>query len=80
MQLRIFLQGSEYIFQRDKYYKYKTKTSLPAQYSMYFPGEDAEVVYIFVLIKLYIFNDTDNGHYVYDVLDYTTGTWWNFDD
>ena len=22
----------------------------------------------------------DKGHYVCDVLDYNTGTWWNFDD
>ena len=22
----------------------------------------------------------DKGHYVYDVLDYNTGTWCNFDD
>ena len=22
----------------------------------------------------------DKGHYVYDLLDYNTGTWWNCDD
>ena len=57
----------------------KIKIALPAQYSMSFPNEP-KVIYILVSIKLYIGNDMDQGHYVCDVLDYNTGTWWNFDD
>ena len=59
--------------------KNKTKISLPAQYSMYFPN-DPKVLYILVSMKLHIGNDMDQGHYVWDVLDYNTGTWWNCDD
>ena len=36
MILRIFLQRSEYNFEKYEYYKNKTKIALPAQYSMYF--------------------------------------------
>ena len=39
-----------------------------------------EVIYIIVCIKLNIGNDMDKGHYVCDILDYNTGTWWNCDD
>ena len=46
---------------------------------MSFPGEDAEVIYIFVSINIYIGNDMDSGHYVCYVLDYNTGTWRNCD-
>ena len=54
--------------------KIKTKISLPDQYSNSFPDKHPEVIYILVSIKLYIGNDMDKGHYVCDVLDYTTGT------
>ena len=80
MQLRIFLQISEYKFEKNVYCKNKTKIALPAQYSMSFPYKYAEVLYILVSIKLHIDNDMDKGHYVCDVLDYSTGTWWNYDD
>ena len=46
---------------------------------MYFPVIYAEVLYIPVSIKLHICNDMNKGHYVCDVLEYTTGTWWNCD-
>ena len=46
---------------------------------MSFPN-DPKVIYILVSIKLDIGNDMDQGHYVCDVLDYNTGTWWNCDD
>ena len=46
---------------------------------MYFP-DNPEVFYILVSIKIHIGNDMDKGHYVCDVLDYKTGTWWNCDD
>ena len=80
MQLRIFLQIPEYNFQRYKYCKNKTKIALLAQNSMSFPDIDAEVLYILLSIKLNMGNVMDKGHYVYDVLDYNTGTWWNCDD
>ena len=35
---------------------------------------------LFSLSILYIGNDMDQGHYVCDVLDYNTVTWWNCDD
>ena len=38
-----------------------------------------DVIFIIVPIKLHIGNDIDKGHYVCDVLDYSTGTWWNCD-
>ena len=53
---------------------------LKAQYSISFLDKHPEVLYILVYIKLYIGNDIDEGLYVCDVLDYNTGTWWNFDD
>ena len=37
MRLRIFLQRSEYNFEKNEYCKYKTKILLPAEYSMSFP-------------------------------------------
>ena len=80
MQLRIFIQILYYNGQRDEFCKNKTKIDLPAQYSMYFLVIDAEVLYIIVSIKLHIGNDMDKGHYVCDVLDYNTGTWWDCDD
>ena len=46
---------------------------------MSFP-DNPEVLYIIVSTKLHIGNDTDKGHYVCAVLDYNTGTWWNYDD
>ena len=80
MQLIIFFQRPEYNFVRDEFSKNKTKTALPAQYSMSFPGIYSKVLYIIVSIKLHIGNDIDKGHYVCYVLYYNTGTWWNFDD
>ena len=80
MQLRIFLQRSEYNFQGDQYDKNKTKIALPDQYSMPFPDIDAEVLYIISSIKIYIGNYIDKGHYVWGVLDYNTGTWWDLYD
>ena len=38
------------------------------------------MLYIIVSIKLHIGNNTNKGHYVYSVLNYNTGTWWNCDD
>ena len=46
---------------------------------MSFPN-DPKVIYIILSIKLDIGNDMDQGHFVCDVLDYNTGTWWNCDD
>ena len=51
MELRIFLQISEYNFETNEYCKNKTKTSLPAQYSVNFPGKHAEVIYIIVFYQ-----------------------------
>ena len=31
-------------------------------------------------ICIHIGNDLDEGHYICDVLDYSTGTWWKCDD
>ena len=39
-----------------------------------------KVLYILVSVKIHIGNDMDQVHYVCDVLDYNTGTWWNCDD
>ena len=80
MKLRIFLQRSEYNFQRYEYCKNKAKISPPSQNSMSFPGIDYEVLYIIVSINLHIGNDMGRVHYVCDVLYYNTGTWWNCDD
>ena len=79
MQLRISLQRSHYNVENDIFYKNKTKIALPDQYSMSFPN-DPKVIYILVSIKFNIGNDMDQGHYVCGVLDYNTGTWWNYDD
>ena len=38
------------------------------------------MIYVLVSIKYYIGNDMDQGHYICDVLDYSTGTWWKYDD
>ena len=38
------------------------------------------MIYVLVSIKYHIGNDLDQGHYICDVLDYNTGTWWEFDD
>ena len=47
---------------------------------MSFTGQDTEVIYILVSIKLHIGNNMDNGQYVCDVLYCNTGTFWNYDD
>ena len=80
MQLIIFPQRSDYNYERDELEKNKTKVALTAQYSMFFTGKHAEVIYIPVSINIHIGNDMYRGHYVCDVLDYNTGTWWNCDD
>ena len=64
MQLRIFLQRSGYNFERDEYYKNKTKITFPAQYSMSFPCKHSDVLYTLVSIKLHIVNNMNKGHYV----------------
>ena len=46
---------------------------------MSFPN-DPKVIYILVSIKIHTVNYMDQGNYVYVVLDYNTGTWWNCDD
>ena len=65
---------------KKEYCKNKTKIALPSQYSIYFSGRHPEVIYILVSIKLHIGDDMYKDHYVCDVLDYNTGTWWNCDD
>ena len=80
MQLIIFIQISEYNFQRNEFFKNKTKIAHPDQYSMHFPVTNAEVIYIIVSFKIHVVNYMDKVHYVCDVLDYNTGTWWNCDD
>ena len=47
---------------------------------MSFPGIETEVLYILVYININIDNDIDKDHYIYDVLDYNIGKWWNYDD
>ena len=47
---------------------------------MYFSGKHDELVYILVSIMLRVGKDMNSVHYVCDVLDYNTGTWWNCDD
>ena len=79
MQLIISLQRFNSKYEKKEFCKNKTKIALPAQYSMFFP-DNPEVIYILVSIKLHIGNDMDKVHYVCDVLDYNTGTWWNCDD
>ena len=79
MQLRIFLQRSEYNFETNEYWKNKTKFACPDLYSMSFLGKHAEVIYILVYIKIHIGNDMYKSHYACDVLDYSTETWWNCD-
>ena len=68
MNLRIFLQRSEYSVEIDEYCRNRTKISLPAQYSVSFQDKHSEVFYILVSINIYIGNDMDSGHYVCDVL------------
>ena len=79
MQLRISLQRSHYNVENDTFCKNKTKFALSAQYSISFPN-DPKVIYVIVCIKIHIGKDMDQGHYVCDVLDYNTGTWWNCDN
>ena len=47
---------------------------------MPFLDKHPEFLHILVSIKLHIGNDMDKVHYVCDLLDYNTGTWWNYDD
>ena len=79
MQMRISLQISHYNAENDTFCKNKTKIALSAQYSMSFP-KNPKLIYVLVSIKFHIGNDIDQGHYVCDVLDYNTGTWWNCED
>ena len=71
MQLRIYIQRSNYNMENNAYFKNKTKIARSAQYSMSF-SNNREVLYIIVYIKLHIGNDVDQGHYVFDVIDYNT--------
>ena len=71
MQLRISLQISNFNYEKNEFYKTKTKIAPPAQFSMSFPDKHPEVRYIIVSIKLNIGNDMDKGHYVCDVLNST---------
>ena len=80
MQLIISLQISNFNYEKNEFLENKTKIALPAQYSMSFPDQHPELLYITVYIKLHIGNDIYNGQYVCDVLDYNTGTWCNCDD
>ena len=75
INLGIFLQRSEYTGVRYEYCKHKTKIYLTLQYSMYFSDKHDEVVYIMISIKIHVGKDMDIGHYVWDILDYNTGTW-----
>ena len=75
MQVRIYLQRSNFNYEKNEYCKNKTKISLPAQYSMSFPDKHPELLYIIVSVKLHIGNDMDKGHHVCDILYYNTGTW-----
>ena len=43
---------------------------------MSFSGKNDKAVYILFSIKHNVGKDMDSGHYVCDVLDYNTGTWW----
>ena len=52
--------------------KNKTKIALSAQYFLSRPN-NPEVIYVLVSIKYHIGNDMDQGHYICDVLDYSTG-------
>ena len=47
---------------------------------MYLSGIDSEVLYINFSIKLHIGKYVDKGHYVCDLIYYTTDTWWVCDD
>ena len=80
MQLRIYFQRFYFNYEKKEYCKNKTNISLPDQYSMSFPDKHLEVIYIVVSIKLHIGKDMDKGHYVCGLLDYNTGTWWNYYD
>ena len=74
MKLRISLQRTEYNVETEGFCKNKTKIALSAQYSLYRPN-DPEVIYVLVSIKYHIGNDMDKGHYICDILEYSTGTW-----
>ena len=56
MQLRIYLQRSNFNDLKSKFCKNKTKIALPAQYSMSFPDKHPEALYILVSLKLHIGN------------------------
>ena len=79
MQLRISLQRTEYNVETESFCKNKTKIALSAQYFLSRPN-NPEVIYIIVSIKYHIGNYMDQGHYICDILDYSTGTWWKCDD
>ena len=80
MQLRIFLQRSEYNSDKDGFQINKTNIAIPSQYSVYFTGSDDELVYIMVSIKIRVGKDIDSGNSYWYVLDYNTGTWWICED
>ena len=68
-----------YNVETDGFCKNITKIALSAQYYMSCPN-DPKVICVLVSIKFHIGNDLDQGHYLCDVLDYNTGTWWKCDD
>ena len=77
MNLRIFLQISEYKCLREKYCKetfpyHPNFRCISSKYD--------EVVYIIVFIKIHVGKDMDHVHYGCDVFYYSTGTWQNCDD
>ena len=78
-QLRISLQRTEYNVETDSFCKNKTKIALSAQYFLSLPN-DTKLIYALVYIKYHIGNDMDQGHYICDVLDYSTGIWRKCDD
>ena len=79
MQPIISLQITGDNMETERFCKNKTKIALSAQYSLYRPNEP-EVIYVLVSIKYHIGNDMDQGHYICNILDYSTGTWWKYDD
>ena len=57
------------------------KITVLDQYSISFPGEDTEVIFILLSINIRNGNDVYSGHWVSDVLYYNTETWWSsYDD
>ena len=59
----------------------KNKTNCPSIAIFHvFSGKHDEAVYIPVAIMINVGKDIYSGHYLCDLLYYSTGTWWNCDD